>query len=339
MADRAQTTAEAQLGRILYTLAIASREDEGIALSELAQRLGVSRETIRDDVAEVTAREFYHPAATVMEMTILLERDRISIPVPGQFRRPMRLTPREAGALGLALRARAAEASSPLRGELLELATALERALTGPPPKVHRSGCGEAEGPRLAQAVEVHPGEGAGEGIRLLLERAITARTPVRVSYLKPGDPAPAERVLHPYALLSKGGSWYLLAYSPEREDVREFRLDRILRAREDGAEGAFEVSESFDVSAYTARGRPYRADSEVEVLVRYSARVAPWILEYGDAEACADGSVCVRHRVADPRWLVRQVLQFAGDAVVESPAEMREAVREAAERIGRASV
>ncbi len=345
--DPAAATAEAQLARILYILA-AARGEDGVSVRELATRLGVEPATIRDDVAEVTGREFYHPAASVPEMTILLERGRISVPVAGEFRRPMRLTPREAGALGLALRARAAEATSPLEEELLELATSLERALTAPSPRTHRassgspggrgteSGPGPGPGPKrhtLATAVAIDPGVGA-EGVRLLLEDAIVRRTPVRMTYLKPGDAAPAERVVHPYALVTAEGAWYLLAYSPERQGVREFRLDRILAA--EATEGGFELPADFDPAWYTHEGKPYHASEDTEAVVRYSARVAPWVRERWGGQAQADGSVVVRHRVADPRWLVRQLLGFAGDAVVEAPAEMREAVRRTAEDVAR---
>ena len=331
MPDPPSNTAEAQLGRILFILA-AARGGEGVPVAELAARLGVSPETIRDDVAEVTGREFYHPAASVMEMTILLERGRISVPVAGEFRRPMRLTPREAGALGLALRARAAEAAPPDRDELLELAVALEKALTAPPARTHRKpGEGVPAGrPSLARAIENDPGDGAHPGVRLLLEDAISRRSPVRIRYLKPGDTAPTDRSIHPYALVTAEGEWYVLGFSPESEGVREFRLDRVLSA--ELAEGRFEVPASFDPADYTAGGLPYRAEHDADVVVRYSARVAPWVLERWAGERRDDGSVLVRHRVADRRWLVRLVLGFGGAAVVVEPEEMRRAVREAAE-------
>jgi predicted DNA-binding transcriptional regulator YafY len=73
--------------------------------------------------------------------------------------------------------------------------------------------------------------------------------------------------------------------------------------------------------------------------VVRYSARVAPWVLEHGEAEVQDDGSVVVRLRVADSRWLVRHVLHFAGEAVVLEPEEMREAVTRAAERVAGTAV
>jgi predicted DNA-binding transcriptional regulator YafY len=77
----------------------------------------------------------------------------------------------------------------------------------------------------------------------------------------------------------------------------------------------------------------PYVADDDHQVDVRYAPCVAPWIVEQTGKAPEADGSVVVTHRVADPRWLVRHVLQYAGDATVEDP-HYRGMVREAAERL-----
>ena len=345
MADAANNTAEAQLERILYVLA-AAKGDEGLALDELATRLGVKPAKVYAEMVQVRDREDYYPAGSALGMLILLERDRVSVPLPGAFRRPTRLTTREAGALGLALRARAAEAPAERRQELLELAQALEKALTPPrraprPPARRRRApvpepAPETVPPRLAWAVALDPGEGALAGVRVLVERASASRTPVRIRYVKPGAAGPADRLIHPYALVSAEGTWYVIAHSPESKGMRLFRLDRVVEASL--VSGAFEVPADFDPAEYVQGARPYFAEHDVAAVVRYSARVAPWVLERGEAEVQEDGSVVVRPRVADPRWLVRHVLGFAGEAEVLEPEELRDAVTRAAEAVAAAS-
>ena len=346
MADAANNTAEAQLERILYVLA-AAKGDEGLALDELATRLGVKPAKVYAEMVQVRDREDYYPAGSALGMLILLERDRVSVPLPGAFRRPTRLTTREAGALGLALRARAAEAPAERRQELLELAQALEKALTPPrraprpPARRRRAPVPEPEPetvpPRLAWAVALDPGEGALAGVRVLVERASASRTPVRIRYVKPGAAGPADRLIHPYALVSAEGTWYVIAHSPESKGMRLFRLDRVVEASL--VEGSsFDVPADFDPAEYVRGARPYFAAHDVGAVVRYSARVAPWVLEHGEAEVQDDGGVVVRLRVADPRWLVRHVLGFAGEAVVLEPEGLREMVVEAAERVGKAT-
>jgi predicted DNA-binding transcriptional regulator YafY len=43
------------------------------------------------------------------------------------------------------------------------------------------------------------------------------------------------------------------------------------------------------------------------------------------------DGSVVLHHDVADPRWVVRHVLQYGGEAELVEPGELRERVARAA--------
>jgi proteasome accessory factor C len=315
VAERA--TAEAQLERILYLLPAAAGA-EGRPLGELAASLGVTPAQVLADVAAVTAREFYHPAGSTPELSIGVEGDRVYVWTSGEFERPVRLAPREALALGLGVRTLAAEARAERRPGLLELAARLEKELAGVPAE--------------ALSIVVDAGDGAGDGLRAFLQESVTARRPVAIEYLKAGDASPEARVVHPYVLVAAQGAWYVLGWCTARAGVRAFRLDRILAARE--ADGTYEVPPDFDPTAYVAEGRVYRADEDIEVAVRYSARIARWIVEEGPAEALEDGGVLVRYRVADPGWIVRHVLRHGADAEVVEPVEVRELVREVAGRV-----
>ncbi len=62
---------------------------------------------------------------------------------------------------------------------------------------------------------------------------------------------------------------------------------------------------------------------------VRYSPRIARWIRERAfwteaAAEDGEDGSLIVRHRVADPRWAVSHALQYGADAEILEPDDVR---------------
>ncbi len=61
---------------------------------------------------------------------------------------------------------------------------------------------------------------------------------------------------------------------------------------------------------------------------------IARWMAEALNRQAEPDGGIVVRHDVADPRWVVRHVLQYAGEAVLIEPRELREHVARAATRI-----
>jgi predicted DNA-binding transcriptional regulator YafY len=113
---------------------------------------------------------------------------------------------------------------------------------------------------------------------------------------------------------------------------VRAFRLDRILAVSP--LEGSFEVPKDFDARDHVEKGGGspggvFRADDTVEVTVRYSPRIARWMEEQGVGKKRSDGSLNVRHPVADPGWLVRHVLYHGPDAEVVHPPEIRDLMRQ----------
>ncbi len=57
------------------------------------------------------------------------------------------------------------------------------------------------------------------------LRKAVLAGVQVDISYAKPGQDA-ADRRIHPYGLVSKGGTWYLLAGA--EAGLRTFRVSRV---------------------------------------------------------------------------------------------------------------
>lgn len=307
MAER--PTAGDQLGRLLYLLPLASREG-GVPLAEAAGALDVSVTTIQRDVADVTARAFYHPAGSADEIQISLEADRIKVFAGGKFTRPLKLSLPEALAVSLALRSAAADAEADRRTELLDLAHRidLELAVTS------------AED--LASEIALDEDRSGGAGFRGLFEGAAANHLRCHVTYLKPDGEGPSDRDLDPYQVVYGRGRWYVIGYCHAREDVRVFRLDRILAARV--TEHMFDPPDSFDPSAFVDGGRVFRSDHEHEVRVRYSPRIAPWIREKGPCEELEDGSVTVCFRVADPDWVMRHVLQYGPEAEILEPDDVR---------------
>jgi len=311
-------SAAERLERLLYILPAAAREG-GAPVSELATALGVEARQVLRDVEELVNRDFYHTAGGAEDIQVTVQPDRVTIRTE-EFRRPTRLSPREAAALGLALRVRASESDDVVADRCRALAVRLEAGLAALPDDA------------LEEAVAVDPGVGADRGLRLVLEDACRARRVVEFRYVKPGEADEEQRRVRPYVLAGAEGHWYLLGWCERAEAVRAFRLDRMVEAGPTGPDGAFEVPEDFDPDAWLGDGRlflPGEAVEEVEVAVRYSAAIARWILEReADAEAEADGAVVVKHRVADPDWLVRHVLQYGAEAEVIEPASMRARVR-----------
>jgi proteasome accessory factor C len=305
-------TAGEQLQRILYILPAAARPG-GVRIDDLARDLEVTPGRVLADIEEATARAYHHAGGTVDPFSIFVDRERVTVTARHDFNRPVRLNARESLALSLGLRVLAADAAPERRAQITELGTRLEAALTAP---------------------DVLPGAGADDGVdydvalvldddafRGVLADAVTQRVQCVLHYLRPGDDAPGERRVAPYRLVYADGRWYVAALDIARDALRFFRLDRVMDATL-LADAAPAPPAGFDAWLAAA---PYVAADEVAVAIRYDARVARWIAEHNGTRPDDDGSIVVRHRVADVHWVVRHVLQYGGAAVIEEPVSARE--------------
>jgi predicted DNA-binding transcriptional regulator YafY len=148
-------------------------------------------------------------------------------------------------------------------------------------------------------------------------------------------------RIVHPYAVCYAEGAWYTVAYCATEENIRVFRLDRVLAC--DLANGTFDIPEDLDPVSFVQGGRVFYArDGQdlLDVRVRYSPRIARWVRERaqwepGRLEEGDDGSVYLRHAVADPHWAVGHALQYGADAEIVEPEEVRGLVRDVIEGLG----
>lgn len=302
MTPSSPTTAAGRLERILLLIPAACQPG-GIALDELSQRFNVSRDDLLTDILEVSERAFYHPADSGSALQIEHTPDHVAIWTSGEFQRPVKLSPAEAVCVGLALRGEAGT-------EAPEILDRLESHVAGLDPQ------------ELLDHLEAADLRKGDTGIRDAVGLALRERVILGLRYLKPGDREPLDRRVHPYALAHAEGQWYLLAWCEVSEEVRIFRMDRILEATPTGE--AFQPSVDFDAEAYIQGGRVYRGADETAVRVRYAPAIARWIAEREEGEWDPEGGFTVTHRVVAPQWLVRHVLQYGPDAEVLEPEEAR---------------
>jgi proteasome accessory factor C len=230
--------------------------------------------------------------------------------------RPLRLTPTEATAIIVALRA----LRNGARDETREV---VDRALA-------KLEAAAAEG----AAAQIDPGEEpAGSDLALLaarLQDAVERGVQVGITYFVPSRDEESERTVDPRGLVTANGFTYLDAWCHSAEAPRLFRLDRIRRA---------EVSDSPVVSAFEAPrdladGLFARAEDTTLVTLRVQPE-ARWIVEYYPVEAVRSrrgGVLEVDLLVADERWLQRLLLRLAPHARVLQPAAYAEAHTTAAQ-------
>jgi len=118
-------------------------------------------------------------------------------------------------------------------------------------------------------------------------------------------------------------GHWFLVAMAEGQ--LRVYRVDRVEAGRV--LDVAFERPVEFTFEEVVRNGRVFAGQPEQTLVVRYSARIAPWIAEREGKEPDTDGTVTAEYPLGDGDWAVRHVLQYGPDAEVVSPAEVRDAV------------
>lgn len=221
--------------------------------------------------------------------------------------RPLRLTPTEASALIVALRALRAGADE-TTGEVVDrtiakLEAAAEQGTALPPVEV----------------AGVEP-VGPATGVRATLEDATGRGRQLRLTYYVPARDEESDRVVDPRGLVSTGGVTYLDAWCHTATAPRLFRLDRILAAEVLTSPVQSTPEEPRDLSA----GLFAAAEDAHRVTLRLAAQ-ARWVPEYYPMEAIrelAGGELEVDLRVADPRWLQRLLLRLTPHARVVGPEE-----------------
>jgi proteasome accessory factor C len=231
--------------------------------------------------------------------------------------RPLRLTPTEASAIIVALRALRSGAGDDPR-------EVVDRALA----KLEAAAAASTPAPR------VEPGEeedAAAARLRVMLDDAVARQRQVRLTYYVPARDEESERVVDPRGVVTRAGVAYLDAWCHSAEAPRLFRLDRIHEAAlldspvetapqppRDLSDGLFQRSE--DTTLVTLRLQPQ----------------ARWVVEYysvADARRGPGGTIDVDMPVADQRWLTRLLMRLAPHATVVSPAELGQDFRETARR------
>ena len=170
------------------------------------------------------------------------------------------------------------------------------------------------------------------------LAKATTARRQLEITYRKPGQQAAERRVVDPYHLANINGEWFLFAYDHLRHDLRTFVPARIKAVRMTG--GTFERSKRFSLEE-RLRGSfgVQSGHGEFDVVIRFHERAADYIREkkWHESQQLRElkgGGVELRMKLSSIAEVGRWVLSWGGDAVVVRPAELAQAVRQAARRV-----
>jgi biotin operon repressor BirA-like protein len=294
---------------------------------ELAERLGVSRRTVRRDIDRL--RELGYPveASKGAEGGYRL--------VAGKAMPPLVLDDEEAVAIAVGLRAGAGHAVEGVEEASVRALAKLEQVL--PSRLRHRVVTLQAATTALTS------GDGASIAPETLtaMASAIAGHERLRFAY-RSGDGTPSRRLTEPYRLVSTGRRWYLVAYDLEREDWRTFRVDRLTEPFATGVRFTPRELPTGSAQEYL-RQSMYRRQEAYEFAVTFAApaqavgaRVPRWagVLEPLDEHSCRlrgteSGSV---------EWLALRLAMTGCAFTVQSPPELVETVRDLGARLSRAA-
>jgi predicted DNA-binding transcriptional regulator YafY len=310
-------------GRLLQLLSFlqARREWSG---GELAERLEVSRRTVRRDVERLRALGY-----PVVGMTGVAGGYRLA---PGSILPPLLLDDEEAVAIAIGLRTAAASNVAEIEQTSLHALVKLEQVL---PARLRR----QVQALQSATVPLVAAGPTVAPEALAVLARACRDHERVRFEYRR-RDETVGVRLVEPHHLVVAGRRWYLLAYDLDRADWRTFRVDRLADLHGTAARFAPRQLPGSDPAAYVA-------DALASGLARYRALVTL----HAPIETAADRlghTAGLLERIDDHTCLLRtgadsldglaiRITMLGIDFEVHEPPELADHLRGIRDRIARA--
>ncbi|MER6327829.1 YafY family protein [Streptomyces sp. NPDC001034] len=293
---------------------------------ELADRLGVSRRTVRRDIDRL--RELGYPVEATKGS------DGGYRLVAGKAMPPLVLDDEEAVAIAVGLRAGAGHAVEGVEEASVRALAKLEQVL--PARLRHRvSTFGAATTPLAG-------GDGASIAPETLtvLASTVAGRERLRFAYRDKGGGA-SRRLTEPHRLVSTGRRWYLVAYDVDRADWRTFRVDRVSEPFATGVRFQERELPMGSAAEYLRRSiQQWQESYAFEVRFAASAaEVAERVPAALGTLADDGGGGCVLTGVTgDPmEWLTVRLALAGYEFTVRRPEELAARVRELGGRLSRA--
>jgi predicted DNA-binding transcriptional regulator YafY len=154
-------------------------------------------------------------------------------------------------------------------------------------------------------------------------------------------DGTESRREVEPHSLVNLGRRWYLVAWDRRREDWRSFRIDRLSRPASSGVRFQPRKLPVEDAATYVGQSisrAPTRFEARV-TLHTAAAEVASRVpRHWGTVEPIDEHRCRLRTGDDDLRWLAIRIAMLDVDFEVDDPPELREHLRAMSDRLGRAT-
>jgi predicted DNA-binding transcriptional regulator YafY len=293
--------------------------------TELAERLEVSPRPLRRDVERL--RELGYPVEAARGVGGGYQLG------TGSALPPLVLDDDEAVALVIGLHT---ATDSPVAGVAESSVRALAKTLGLMPPRLrHR-----ADALRAATVPGTWRTGGQDIAPETLDVLAHACRDAVRVSFAYTArDGTATERYVEPYRLVVLSRRWYLLAFDVDRDDWRNFRVDRVRDAQ--ATVGRFDPRPLPEDPVTFVRASIERMPRHHEVVIDVDApadAVDRVIGRWSTVERQDDAHCRVRMTADDLEWPVLALAQLDADFSVVEPAELRDRIAAIAGRFARAT-
>ena len=289
--------------------------------SELAERLEVSRRTIRRDIERLRALGYPVESLTGPAGGYRLRA--------GTAMPPLLLDDEEAIAIAVGLRTAARASVTGIEETSVRALVKLEQVLPAHLRRRVRA---------LQSATMTLPAGGPTVDPQCLTVIAAACRDSERVRFAYRGrDGVDSRREVEPHSLVNLGRRWYLVAWDRGRRDWRTFRVDRLAKPASTGVRFAQREPPAKDAAAYVAQSlsaAPYRYDARVTLHASAQAIRERVPSRWGTIEPIDDRTCEYRTGDDDLEWLALRVAMLGVDFDVHEPPELVEHVANLARRL-----
>jgi predicted DNA-binding transcriptional regulator YafY len=304
----------------LLSLLQARREWPG---GELADRLAVSRRTIRRDVERL--RSLGYP---VESLTGPAGGYRLRA---GTAMPPLLLDDDEAIAIAVGLRTAARSSVAGIEETAVQALVKLEQVL---PKHLRRRVTA------LGSATIAPPAGGPTVDPRDLtvIAAACRDRECLRFAY-RSRDGTDSSREVEPRSLVNLGRRWYLVAWDRRREDWRSFRVDRLSRPASAGLRFAQRNLPARDAAAFVEQniaGAPTRYEARITLRATADRVAGCPGSNWGKIEPIDERSCEFRTGDDDLAWLAVRIAMLGVDFEIHEPPELVEHMRALGDRLTR---
>lgn len=306
-------TSEDQLTRMLQLVPFLVHH-QGLHIQEVADRFGVSRKDLIDDLKILICSGLPEGYPDDL-LDIQWENDHVYISEHLDLNRPVRFSEDEAAALltGLAmlgdLPALAGMADDEA-GSALESVTIKLTGAAGQAGRLAGSVAGQSVAPEQSEAFAT-------------ITQAIRDGHQLRLRYLSLQRDEVSERDVDPLRLYSMDNTWYFEAYCHSKAGIRNFRLDRVEALEPNGrpVTGPAPTGKDFPARLFTPN------EDDLQVVLQLTRQGAGLADDYY-AERTAqlpDGGLLAEVRFGDPGWLPMFVAQHGGTVRILQPRALQD--------------